>query len=336
MTDLGELKYLLGMKIGQKQVAGQVTLRQTKFLKSILSKFGMQDSKPVKTPQDTELKLTKNMCEGGCRHEDTMKNVPYRSCIGGIMYLMVATRPDLAAAVGVLSQFAADPCPTHWQALKRVLRYLKATQTYGLQYSSCDQAKLLGYSDADWAGDIESRRSTSGYVFTLNNGCISWRSKKQQSVALSSTEAEYMALSEATQEAVWLKVFLCELGEMTPNDSVRIFEENQGSIALAKNPEFHKRTKHIDIRYHFVREKIEDAIMTAMFIRNRCPWRANNLEKSPYELWTAKKPLLASLKVFGCHAFVHVPKEKRSKLDAKAVLCRFLGYSEHQKTYRFE
>ena len=173
MTDLGELKYFLDMEIGQDQVSGQVTIRQTKFLKSVLNKFDIQDSKPVKTPQDAGLKLTKNMCEGGCKHEDTMKNVPYRSCVDGIMYLMVATRPDLAAAMGVLSQFAADPCPTHWQALKRVLRYLNATQTHGLQYSQRGSINLLGYSDADWAGDIESRRSTSGYIFTMNNGCIS-------------------------------------------------------------------------------------------------------------------------------------------------------------------
>ncbi|KAG6616766.1 RxLR effector candidate protein [Phytophthora cinnamomi] len=119
-------------------------------------------------------------------------------------------------------------------------------------------AELCGYSDADWAGDIESRRSTSGYAFMMNGGCISWRSKKQRTVALSSTEAEYMALSEATQEAVWLKVFLRELGEMASDEAIKIYEDNQGSIALAKNPEFHKRTKHIDIRYHFVREKVED------------------------------------------------------------------------------
>ncbi|KAF1332493.1 hypothetical protein FI667_g3402, partial [Globisporangium splendens] len=181
-------------------------MRQTKFVQSILSKFGMQDCKPVKTPQDPGLRLTKNMCEGGCKHDDTMKDVPYRSAVGAVMYLMVGTCPDLAAAVGTLSQFASDPCPTHWQALKRVLRYLQATPTHGIRFSGSGDGELIGYSDADWAGDIETRRSISGYVFVLNDGCISWRSKKQRTVSLSSTEAEYMALSEATQDAMWLVI----------------------------------------------------------------------------------------------------------------------------------
>uniref|UniRef100_A0AAV1VK26 Integrase catalytic domain-containing protein n=1 Tax=Peronospora matthiolae TaxID=2874970 RepID=A0AAV1VK26_9STRA len=257
MTDLGELDYFLGMEIKNDRKTGMVTVQQTKFLKSVLTKFGMDNSKPVKTPQDPGLKLTKNMCEQECKHEDTMCNVPYRSAVGGIMYLMVATRPDLAAAVGSLSQFSSDPCPTHWQALKRVLRYLQATPNHGLEFTREEGSRICGYTDADWAGDIESRRSTSGYVFMMSGGCISWKSQKQRTVALSSTEAEYMALSEATKEAVWLKVLLGELGEMTSDEAIKMYEDNQGSIALAKNPEFHKRTKHIDIRYHFVREKVE-------------------------------------------------------------------------------
>ena len=143
MTALSELNYFLGMKVGKDQVSGQVTIRQTKFRKPVLNKIGMQDSKTVKTLQYSRLKLTKNMGEDGCKHEDTMKNVLYRSCVGGIMYLMVAMRPDLAAASGVLSQFAAEPCPTHWQALKHVLRYLNATPTYGLQFSRSGLTNLL-------------------------------------------------------------------------------------------------------------------------------------------------------------------------------------------------
>ncbi|OWY95693.1 Copia type Polyprotein, partial [Phytophthora megakarya] len=220
MTDMGQLKYFLGMEIDHDETTGKVAVRQTKFANDILEKFNMEKSNPVKTPQDPGLKLTKAMCEGGCKHDETMANVPYRNAVGCLMYLMVGTRPDPAAAVGVLR-----------------------TKTHGIEFqANCDRG-LEGYSDADWAGDIESRRSTSGYAFMMNGGCISWRSKKQRTVALSSTEAEYMALSEATQEAVWLKVFLCELGEMASDEAVKIYEDNQGSIALAKNPEFHKRTK---------------------------------------------------------------------------------------------
>ena len=120
-----------------------------------------------------------------------------------------------------------------------VFRYLQATLTHGICFSGSGDGELIGYSDADWAGDIESRRSTSGYVFVLNGGCISWRSKKQRTVALSSTEAEYMALSEATQEAVWLKAFMRELGEDTGNSALTVYEDNQGAIALTKTPEFH-------------------------------------------------------------------------------------------------
>lgn len=227
----------------------------------------MQDSNPVKTLQDPGLELTKAMCDDGCKHEETMMGVPYRNTVGCFMYLMVGTRPDLAAAVGVLNQFASDPCRTHWQALKRVFRYIQGTRTHGITFQAASEPKLQGFSGADWAGDIASRKSTSGYVFVMNGGCISWKSKQQRTVALSSTEAEYMALSEALQEAIWLKVFLCELGEMSQDEAVTIFEDNQGAIALAKNPEFHKRTKHIDIRYHFVREKVEDGQVDL----NYCP-----------------------------------------------------------------
>ena len=171
--------------------------------------------------------MTKGMCEGGCNHKATMANVQYRNAVGCLMYLMVGTRPDLAAAVGVLSQFASDPCPTHWQALKRVFKYVQGTKTHGVEFQAKDQEGLEGYSDADWAGDVETRRSTSGYAFMMNGGCISWISKKQRT-ALSTMEAEYMTLTEAVQEVIWLKGSLCELGEISLNEAVKIHEDNQG------------------------------------------------------------------------------------------------------------
>ncbi|OWZ00175.1 Integrase, catalytic core protein, partial [Phytophthora megakarya] len=150
MTDMGQLKYFLGMEIDHDETTGKVAVRQTKFANDILEKFNMEKSNPVKTPQNPGLKLTKAMCEGGCKHDETMANVPYRNAVGCLMYLMVGTRPDLAAAVGVLSQLAADPCPTHWQALKRVFRYIQGTKTHGIEFqANCDRG-LEGYSDADW------------------------------------------------------------------------------------------------------------------------------------------------------------------------------------------
>jgi hypothetical protein len=140
--------------------------------------------------------------------------------------------------VGTLSQFSSDPCPTHWQALKRVLRYLQATPNHGLKFTREEGSRICGYTDADWAGDIESRRSTSGYVFMRNGGCIRWESQKQRSVALSSTEAEYMALSEATKGAVWLKVFLGELGEMASDEAI----ENE-SMKTTKDQSVSPRTR---------------------------------------------------------------------------------------------
>ncbi|CEG45462.1 FOG: Transposon-encoded proteins with TYA, reverse transcriptase, integrase domains in various combinations [Plasmopara halstedii] len=211
-----------------------------------------------------------------------MINVPYRNAVGCLMNLMVGTRQDLAAAVGALSQFAADPCPTNWQALKRV-RYINGTRTFGIAFQadglhelvefqmriglvmssqkeahqnpsisassrSSNALSLLMVSSSNSISSTfmsDGRIFGSGYVFMKSGGTISWRSKKQRTVAFSSTEAEYMALSEAAQEAVWLKMFLGVFGEMKQSDAVKIYEDFQGSIALAKNPESHKRAEHI-------------------------------------------------------------------------------------------
>ena len=206
------------------------------------------------------------MCEGGCKHSEIMVSVPYRDAVGCLIFLMVGTRPDLVAAVGVLSQFAAYPCLTHWQALKRDFRYIQGTRIYGIEFQAASHNGLQGFSDKDGAGDKMSQRSTSGYAFMMSGGYVSWKSKKQRTVALSSTEAEYMALSEATQVVEWLKAILCELGERPLDIAVKMYEDNKGSIALVKNSKYHKQTKHIDIWYHFVREKVEDGQVILEYI----------------------------------------------------------------------
>ena len=180
MSDLGELKYFLGMEINQDMNAKTISSSQKKFIKNILQKFRMEDSKPVSTPQEPGLQLTKDMCASSKDDIEYMSNVPYRSAVGSLMYLMVATRPDIAAAVGVVSQYCEKPGPIHWKAVTRIFRYLQGSQNFGLVYDGNKSNILVGYSDANWGGDIDTRRSTTGYCFSMNGGCISWRSKRQR------------------------------------------------------------------------------------------------------------------------------------------------------------
>lgn len=196
------------------------------------------------------------------------------------MYAMLGTRPDLAFSVSVVSRYGSNPNPSHWQAVKRIFRYIRGTLSLQLTYRG-KFSNLQGYTDADWAGDLDTRRSTSGYIFNVGSGAISWSSKRQPTVALSSCEAEYMGQTQATKEAVWLKLLLHELNapssknpsSQNPNTttspglySVIIHCDNQGAIALAKNPQAHARSKYIDIQWHYQREKIEDGSVELRYI----------------------------------------------------------------------
>ena len=184
------------------------------------------------------------------------------------MFLMIATRPDLAFAVSKLSQFLASPTTTHLTAATRTLRYVKETKSLELTFGSCT-TQLEGFCDADYAMDVDTRRSTTGYVFTLYGGAVSWQSKRQRSVALSTAEAEYMALTEATKEAIWLKniteSMLQQGSTINKTSPITIYEDNQAAIKLANNPVDHKRTKHIQVRYHFTRDAISDGIINLQY-----------------------------------------------------------------------
>ena len=227
---------------------------------TILRRFDMELCSPVLTPMEPGLRL--EPLQAGVEPFD----VPYQQLIGSLMYLMLATRPDIAYAVSQLSRFSGKPSEAHWKAGKRLLRYIKGTLDYGLTYHrSSTPTPLLGYSDADWSNDPATSRSVGGYAFILAGGAISWSSALQPLVALSSTEAEYIALTDAAKEAVWLRTFFEEIQRQL-SGPLSLLGDNQGSIALGKNPEFHKRTKHMKRRYHFVREAVDTGDVSLDFI----------------------------------------------------------------------
>lgn len=260
MDDRGDLEWFLGMKVSRTKDA--ISLDQETYTNSVLAKFNMEDCKPVKTPAEVNVKFEKSK-EGDELVDETL----YRSLIGSLLYLSKQTRPDIAWIVNTLSRFMEKPNIEHWNGSKRVLRYLKATSKLRIVYPCDNNFQLNGGSDADWSGDIEDRKSTTGYFFKLgySGGCVSWQTKKQQTVALSSCEAEYQGLAATTQEAVFLRSLLNEMG-YPQSKPTTIGEDNQSCIKLATNPVMHKRSKHIDTKYHFIREKIDDNSIELMYV----------------------------------------------------------------------
>lgn len=258
IKDLGKAKECLGVRI--KYDKDKISLDQEHYVDLILKRFGMSDCKSVTTPIDSNEDSKSQSAEDNKLCD---KNIPYQRLIGSLMYLVVLTRPDLAYTVSYLSQFNNCYTEYHWKCAKRVLRYLQGTKSYSLIFTK-DDRPLIGFVDADWASDKSDRKSYTGFVFKLSGGSISWKSKKQNTVALSSTEAEYMALSEAAKEAIYLRNLL---GELTGKlDCVKVFNDNQSALKLSVNPMFHERTKHIDVRYHFVREVVSNNIIKVDYL----------------------------------------------------------------------
>lgn len=253
MTDLGPCHYYLGMTVRRDRANRTIYLGQQAYIEKFLKTHNLWDCKPAAVPMDPGAKLKKP--DPGYVASLVFRQ-RYQKAVGSLMYAMLGTRPDIAYAVSVVSRFASNPDQTHWTAVERIMRYLRGTLDYELVYTG-HLASLLGYTDADWAGDSETRRSTSGYVFNLGSGTISWSSKLQATVSLSTCEAEYIGQTQATKEAMWLRLLLKDLGH-TQLDATVIFGDNQGAIASSKNPQFHGRMKHVDIQHHYVRERTED------------------------------------------------------------------------------
>ena len=255
MKDMGQIRYCLGINFEMTEQG--ISLCQKQYLMKLLERYKLTEANTVTMPMDLNVKLVKD--DSYSKKVDT---VQYQSMVGSLLHAGRATCPDIAHAVGVVSKFNATPTQAHLTAVKRIFRYLKGTIDLKLQYRSTDE-KLLGYSDADWANDSDDRHLTTGNVFTVSGGAISWLSQKQATVALST---EYIALGSATQEVIWLHQLLTDLRIETKR-SIEILEDNQSTIAMAKNSVGYKRTKHIDIKHRFIREAVQAGIINLSY----CP-----------------------------------------------------------------
>jgi transposase InsO family protein len=264
IKDLGSPEQALGIRIHHDEGKNIVYLDQSVYIQELLTRFEMKNCKSCETPHQPGLYLTESMCPDTADERRKMLTIPYRELVGALLYLATRTRPDLSYAVGQLCRFMSNPGPQHWIAAKRVLRYLQGTFRMGIKYEGSEP--VTGYSDSDWAGDPDQRRSTAGILFMMSSGPVSWKSHRQRSVALSALEAEYVSLSLAAREASWTKSLLSEIfiNNFSP---ISVHCDNQGAISIAKNRRTDSRTKHIDVRYHFTRDKIEDGTMSLHYLQ---------------------------------------------------------------------
>jgi hypothetical protein len=260
----------VGVEIEKQEEHSTIKIHQTPYARQVLERFGMTDSKPVDTPM-TEDKLSKAQGPATPEEQAEMAELKalYMAIIGSLMYLAVWTRPDIAYPVGVLARFNSNPGPPHLVAAKRVLRYIKGTIDHGITYRRYNnksiKGEVIGYVDADWAGNPDNRRSTTGIVFLSSRGAISWVSKLQTVVADSTAEAEYVSAARATKEAMWLRKVVAACG-FPPAGPTILHEDNQACIKIAKNPEQFNRTKHIAIKYHLTRLHVRRGDIALVYV----------------------------------------------------------------------
>lgn len=256
LKDLGNLRQFLGIEVRRDDTG--LYLKQTRYGMDLLKRLGYEHLKPSPTPMVTGKPISKD--EGRAMKDPTL----YRSAIGGLQYL-VHTRPDITYAVNRLSKYLQQPTDTHWKALKRVFKYIKGTLTYGLAIQKNDSLEITAFADSDWASNPDDRRSTAGYCVYIGDNLVSRCSNKQHVVARSSTEAEYRALAHCTAEVTWIQSLLKELG-ISQQQVPIIWCDNLNASALASNPVYHARTKHIELDAHFVRDKVLDNQLKIQYI----------------------------------------------------------------------
>lgn len=259
IKDLGPDKKCLGININRNRSEGIIKLDQEDYIQSLLKNFGMDECRKTSAPMEISGRSS-NSPEQQIKTSD----IPYQSAVGALLFLVQATRPDLAFAVSTISKYNNSYDHTHWSMIKRILRYLQGTKHYRLQYRKDSISNPIGYCDASYATDIDDPWSVTGYTFILAGCAISWNSKRQSTYAQSSTEAEYLSLLSTTQEAMWVRNICLELS-IIDSRPITLYCDNEGAIGLGKNAQFSSRTKHISVRHHFIRDQIDKKNIEVIF-----------------------------------------------------------------------
>lgn len=267
LKDLGHAKFVLGIQIERDKITSTVSLSQSTYLTRVLEKHGMANCAPQSTPLPLGIILTKAQAPSTTEEREYMADKPYREVLGAIMYAQLGTRPDLSFAVSTLSRFASCAGVAHWKAMLHVLQYIKGTLNYKLTYggTGCTSITPYGFTDSDYGGDTETRCSVSGYVFIQAGGPTAWGTKYQPTIAMSTTEAEYMAMSRAAQQLQWMYASLSEMGMPQPRPAC-LFADNTGAIALSTNSWHNARVKHIDVCHHFIWELVDEGELEMTYV----------------------------------------------------------------------
>ena len=268
MKDLGDASFVLGIQIHRDRSRGILGLSQKSYIDKVLKRFGLQDCKPGDTPVAKGDKFSLKQCPKGSLEIQEMQKIPYASAVGSLMYAQVCTRPDIAFIVGILGRYLSNPGLDHWKAAKRVMRYLKRTRNYMLTYRRSDQLEITGYSDSDFAGCQDSLRSTSGYVFLLAGGAVSWRSAKQGLTASSTMAAEFVAIHEASDQGIWLRNFVTGLQIVEGIERpLKLYCDNRSAVLYSNNNRSSTKSKHIDIKFLVVKEKVQSGQISIEHLR---------------------------------------------------------------------
>jgi hypothetical protein len=259
MKDLGHLKYFLGIEVARSRQG--ISLSQQKYVIDLLTETGMLSCKPVETPMEMNHKL------GIFPDQDPTDKDRYQRLVGRLIYLS-HTRPDIAYAVSVVSQFMHAPSKEHMEVVYRILRYLKGSPGRGLLFTKNSISNIEGYTDSDWAGDQTTRKSTSGYFTFVEGNLVTWKSKKQKVVARLSAEAEFRGMAHGVCELMWIRNILRDLG-IEYTEPMNLFCDNKAAIAIAQNPVQHDRTKHVEVDRHFIKENLDGRIIQFPFIQSK-------------------------------------------------------------------